>query len=207
MEGVVSLSAAAQLPLPTYAGSGPGWDDYSGPFDPDFSLEDLSQRGLRVALDEFALQSHLLLRALLLVVERRFGADQRAAWLPRIVGGWCGLTSQRIRDAFALPETLDGALALLSLHPMLHPVAYTGFRLDGDRIVLGPVLDDDGCSWLGAPSVLEPVLQAAFPTARVSDDLVVSVGHEPAALPPELFIAQISTGARFRFTQRRPVRA
>lgn len=207
MEAVVALSAAARLPLPSYAGSGPGWDDYAGPFDPDFCLEDLSLTGLRVALDEFALQSHLLLRALLLVVERRFGAEQRAAWMPRIVGGWGGLTSQRMRDAFALPETLEGALTLLSLHPMLHPVAYTGFRLDGDRVLLGPVLDDDGCTWLGSPAVLEPVLQAAFPTARVSDELVVSVGSEPATLPPELFVAQISTGARFRFSQRRPVRA
>ncbi|MFN2537589.1 MAG: hypothetical protein ABR549_05485, partial [Mycobacteriales bacterium] len=139
--------------------------------------------------------------------ERRFGAERRAEWMPRIVRGWCGLTSQRIRDAFALPETLEGARTLLTLHPMLHPLAYTGFRLDGDRIVLGPVLDDDGCTWVGSPEVLEPVLQAAFPSARLSEDLVVSVGSDPAQLPPELFIAQISTGARFRFSQRRPVRA
>jgi hypothetical protein len=207
MEGLVSLSAAAQLPLPSYGGQGPGWDDYSGPFDPDFCLEDLSYTGLRTALDEFALQSHLLLRALLLVLEKRFGADRRGEWMPRIVRGWCGLTAQRIRDAFEIPETLDGALTLLSLHPMLHPVAYTGFRLEDDRVVLGEVRDADGCTWLGSPSVLEPVLQAAFPSARLSEDLVVSLGHEPATLPSELLVAQISTGARFRFSQRRPVRA
>ncbi|MFN2538629.1 MAG: hypothetical protein ABR549_10845, partial [Mycobacteriales bacterium] len=194
LEGVVSLSAAAQLPLPSYDGAGPGWHDYSGPFDPDFCLEDLSLSGLRVVLDELALQSHLLLRSLLLAVERRFGAERRAEWMPRIVRGWCGLTSQRIRDAFALPETLEGARTLLALHPMLHPFAYTGFRLDGDRVVLGPVLDDDGSTWLGSPEVLEPVLQAAFPSARLSEDLVLSVGSAPAQLPPELFIAQISTG-------------
>ena len=207
LEGVAALSAAAQLSLPSYALGGPGWDDYSGPFDPDFNLEDLSLSGLRVALDEFALQSHLLLRALLLVVEKRFGTELREQWMPRIVRGWCGLTSQRLRDHFGLEETLEGALTLLALHPMVHPVSYTGFRVEGDRVVLGPVLDDDGCTWLGSPSVLEPVLQAAFPTARISDDLVVSVGHEPATLPSELFVAQISTGARFRFSQRRPVRA
>ena len=207
MEGVVSLSAAAQLPLPVYPATGPGLDDYTGAFDPDFCLEDLSLKGLRVALDEFALQSHLLLRSLLLVVERRFGAERRAEWLPRIVRGWGGLTSQRIRNALGLEETLEGALTLLSLHPLVHPVAYTGFRLEGSRVVLGPVLDADGCSWLGSPELIEPVLQAAFPSVRISDDLDVSVGHEPAELAPELFVAQISTGARFQFTPRKAVRA
>lgn len=180
-----------------------GWADYSGPFDPDFCLEDLSTPALLTALDEFALQSHLLLRALLLVLERRFGAEQRAAWLPRLVGGWCGLTSQRLRDAFALEETLDGVLSLLALHPS----AYTGFALDGDRVVLGPVLDDDGATWLSSPELLEPVLQCAFPTVRVSHDLAVSLGYAPSELPKELLVAQLSTGARFRFAQRRPVRA
>jgi hypothetical protein len=78
-------------------------------------------------------------------------------------------------------------------------LSYTGFRLDGDRVELGPVLDDVGCTWLGSPEVLAPVLQAAFPSLRLSHDLVVSVGHEPADLPAELFVAQISHGARFVF--------
>src|SRR4051794_34538003 len=88
MEAVVLLSAAAQLPLPSYDGEGPGLDDYSGPFDPQLALEDLSLKGLRTVLDELALQSHLLLRSLLLTVERRFGAERRAEWMPRIVRGW-----------------------------------------------------------------------------------------------------------------------
>lgn len=208
MEGLVALSAAARLPLPRYGGQhAGGWEDYSGPFDPEFCLEDLSTPALLTALDEFALQSHLLLRALLLVLERRFGAEARAGWMPRLVRGWCGLTAQRLRDAFALEETLDGVLSLLALHPMLHPAAYTGFRLDDDRVQLGPVLDDDGATWLGSPALLEPVLQCAFPSVRLSDELVVSVGHPPATPPKELLVAQISTGARFRFSPRRKVRA
>jgi len=48
---------------------------------------------------------------------------------------------------------------------------------------------------------------SAFPSLRLSDDLQVSVGHAPVEPAPEVGVAQISTGAAFRFTRRRPVRA
>jgi hypothetical protein len=207
LEAVVAGSAAAQLPVPSHpAEVDGGWEDYGRPFDPDFCLEDLSRGALLTALDEFALQSHLLLRSFLLVVQRRYGVEVAAAMLPRLVAGWGGLTSQRLRDAFGLADDLDGARSLLELHPMLFPLAYTGFRLDGSRLAFGPVLDDDGCSWLATPEVLEPVLQAAYPSVRLAD-LQLSVGHPPAPCAPEVAIARISTGAGFRFAQRRPVRA
>lgn len=213
MEGLVAASALATLPLASYAEDGTGgWVDYSGPFDPELCLEDLSRAALLTALDEFAVQSHLLLRSFLLVVQRRLGAEAATGMLPRIVRGWCGLTSQRLRDAFGLTEDLDGVASLLELHPMLFPLPYTGFRLEGSQVVFAPAAaagDTDGGTWVGMPGlneVLEAVVVAAFPSARVSPDLVVSVGHDPAEAPGELFVAQISTGARFRFSERRPVR-
>lgn len=213
LEGLVGQSALANLPLPSYAGDDSGgWPDYSGPFDPNFELEDLSLAAQRVALEEFALQSHLLLRALLLAVREHFDEALMISMVPRLVRGWCGLTAQRLAAEFALEPTVQGVGALLSLHPMMHPLAYTGFQVEADRISLAPAvarLDDDGATWVGMPglpSVLQSIAQAAFPTVRISEDLVITVGHEPVRHAPEVSIARISTGAAFRFAARRPVR-
>jgi hypothetical protein len=210
LETVVAGSALAQLPFPSYPSEADGgWDDYSAPFDPDFCLEDLSRSALLTALDEFGLQSHLLLRSLLLAVHEQCGEALMVSMLPRQVRGWCGLTAQRIREAFGLEPTVDGVASLLALHPMMAPRAYTGFSVLDGQVSLGPALDDDGATWLGLPDlydVLSAVLQAAFPTAQLSPVGVISVGHEPARVAREVGIAQISTGARFQFTQRRPVR-
>lgn len=210
LEGVVAGSALAQLPLPTYLDDGAGgWTDYSGTFDPDFCLEDLSRSALQTALDEFGLQSHLLLRSLLLAVQQQCGDDLRVSMLPRQVRGWCGLTAQRVRDAFGLQPTVDGVASLLALHPMMAPLSYTGFAVVEGVVSFGSVLDDDGATWLGMPAlfdVLSAVVQAAFPTAAISAAGLISVGHEPVRVAREVGIAQISTGATFRFSQRRPVR-
>jgi hypothetical protein len=211
LQSLVRQSALAQLPLPAYAGTGDGgWPDYSGPFDPDFELEDLSGAAQLVALEEFALQSHLLLRALLLAVREELGEPVMVSMVPRLVRGWCGLTAQRLALAFDLEPTAEGVATLLSLHPMMHPVAYTGFAVEDDRVTLGAALDDDGATWCGMPDVagvLEAVVQAALPTARLSEDLRISVGHDPVRPAPEVAVARISTGSSFRFNARRPVRA
>jgi hypothetical protein len=210
LEAVVAGSALAQLPIPSYLDDGTGgWTDYSGEFDPDFSLEDLSRSALLTALDEFGLQSHLLLRSLLLAVRESCGEELMVSMLPRQVRGWCGLTAQRLRDAFHLEATVEGVSTLLSLHPMMAPVAYTGFAVTEGVVSFGEVLDDDGGTWLSSPvrfEVLCAVVQAAFPTAALSADGVLSVDHEPVRVAREVGIAQISTGATFRFNQRRPVR-
>lgn len=224
LQAQVEASAAARLPLPSYADQGDGGlRDYSGAFDPGFCLEDLSGAAQRVALDEFALQSHLLMRALLLAVGERFGAELPSRMLPRLVRGWSGLTAQRLRTAFDLPGTAEGVASLLSLHPMLAPVAYTGARveLEDDRFVRlsfapdAPASQDaDGATWWGMPDlapVLEAVVQAAVPEARVraagerSFLVEVDPGAEPAKLAPEVHIARISTGAGFRFAAGRPL--
>src|SRR5205807_481159 len=72
-----------------------GWADYSGDFDPDFELEDLSHRALVVALQEVAVQSHLLFRCYLLAVAQAFGEDKATASAPGVFTGLAGLTAQR----------------------------------------------------------------------------------------------------------------
>ena len=101
-----------------------GWADYSGEFDPDFELEDLSHSALVVALQEFAVQSHLLFRGFLLAVAQHYGdaeaardqpaglhrarrAHRAAAARPR----WASTaTTRRDREAAA------GAPGVLSAH-------------------------------------------------------------------------------------------
>jgi hypothetical protein len=215
LELLIAASAAARLPVPSYPDSGDGGSpDRSGDFDPEFVLEDLSGAAQRVALDEFAIQSHLLVRAFVLAVTERLGADVATGMLPRLVRGWCGLTSQRLQHAFDLPATADGVASLLALHPALAPVSYTAAQvvLEDDRhvrLVLGEG-DGDAATWLSHPErgqLVAAALQAAVPTVRVHEDgadllVVVDPSAEPAAMPPELAVARISTGAGFRFGAR-----
>jgi hypothetical protein len=63
---------SVEAPEPRESG---GWADYSGPFDPDFQLEDLAQPAQVVASGEFCLQGHLLVRALMMSVADRYGED------------------------------------------------------------------------------------------------------------------------------------
>jgi hypothetical protein len=218
----VAASHAAGVALAALGGSRTdGLPDYSGPFKPELRLEDLSTAALRTALQEFALQSHLLLRGLLLSIEGRFGAERVAAITPRLVAGWCGLTAQRLRDALGLEQTLDGVGTMLSLHPMFAPRSYVDvtFAPDGDAVRIGirdcPALrEGDSFTWatgLGGPvdSSLDAVVSAFDPRAQcvpvttAADEaraFRVTIDREqPAAEAPELAIAKISTGAAFRF--------
>ena len=210
----MAASKAAQLPVPSYPSSGDGRGDYSGPFDPGFVLEDLSGSAQRVVLDELAIQSHLLLRSLLLCITERYGESTATGMLPRLVRGWAGLTSQRLVEAFALPPTADGVASLLNLHPVLAPVGYTEARvelLDQEHVSLSlGEGDGDAATWLSRADrgeILAGVVQAAVPQARVRPDgdallLVVDPAAEKVAPPRELAIARISSGATFRFGRR-----
>jgi hypothetical protein len=222
LEAVVAASAAARLPVVSPEDGGDGRADYSGPFDPELRLEDLSRSALEVALEEFALQSHLLLRSFLVSVGGRLGAERAAAILPRLVTGWCGLTAQRLRDALQLPADVSGLATMLSLHPMFAPRAYvaTEVTVDGDLVRLSvadcPALQEaDDRTWVtglgGAADATIALVAAAFhPQARCvavrpdagerhAFELRIDAAAEPRPEPPELAIAKVSTGAGFRF--------
>ena len=95
-----SLIAGITVHTPDADPDDGGWDDYNRDFDPDFALEDLSHRALVVALQEFAVQSHLLFRSFLLdgrAAVRRGGG--RRASTRMVFTGLAGLTAQRLRTA------------------------------------------------------------------------------------------------------------
>ncbi len=234
---VVERSKIANITIDEPADDGPagdepgGWDDYSGDFDPDFELEDLSHRALIVALQEVAVQSHLLLRGFLVAVAERYGEEAALELLPQIFTGLAGMTAQRLVPVLGL-EARDAAdiARLLSLHPMFWPRTYVDLRVEviDDlhlRFALGPspVLDEaDGFTWfsqLGGAGdrALDAIVQAVNPRAvcqavpvQGDECFAYGVTIDPDAPPAkeanEIALAKISGGAAFVFTPRRPVR-
>ena len=207
-----------------------GWDDYSGPFDTDFALEDLSHRALVVTLQEFAVQSHLLLRGFCLAVAARQGEDRAAALPPQMAVGLAGVTSERLTRAFAFDDSAAGLSALLQVHPHLWPRTYVHpvIELDGDRVRLALLEDSpifaetDAFTWLAAlpgagdrmvlslaqgfdrRAAVEPVTPAAG--ERCAYELSMPPDAAPATEQPEVSLTKISTAATFELGQRRPVR-
>jgi hypothetical protein len=208
-----------------------GWDDYSGDFDPDFELEDLSHRALVIALQEVAVQSHLLLRAFAVAIAERYGEQTALDLLPQIFTGLAGMTAQRLVPVLDLEARDAHAIArVLRFHPMFWPRTYVDLRVEviddaRVRFALGPcpVLDEsDGFTWfaqLGGAGdrALDAIVQAvdsraachAVPTQgdeRVAYEAVIDPAASPAKEAPEIALAKISGGAGFVFTPRRPVR-
>ena len=208
-----------------------GWDDYSGDFDPDFELEDLSHRALVTVLQEVAVQSHLLLRGFAVAVAERYGEETALELLPQIFTGLGGMTAQRLVPVLGLDARDANDIArLLQLHPMFWPRTYVDLRVEvvddtRVRFALGPcpVLEEsDGFTWfsqLGGAGDrgLDAIVQAVNPRAachavatrgdeRFAYEAVIDPAAAPAKEASEIALAKISGGAAFVFTPRRPVR-
>jgi hypothetical protein len=223
-------SKAAQLVLerrPENAEPG-GWRDYSGVFDPGFQLEDLSHSAGVLVLDEVALQSHLLARALHLSAGQRWGADAACRLADEQWEGIAAMTTSRMQKAFGISGEDPEAIAkVFQVHPTFHPRAYVDFRVslpepDRARIEFhdSPAFAEvDDCSWFaglrteGHPA-LAAIAQVVNPRARLLPvhpengarfiwDIVVDPGADPVKAPRSLALGQISKGATFQFERRR----
>lgn len=213
-----------------------GWEDYAGPFRTDFQLEDLGHAALQVVLDEIAIQSHLLMRGLLLSVEQHFGSEAVTRVGPRVLVGVGALTAERLVRALGIDST-DGsgsttAIAkVLQVHPTFHPAAYVGRRIEvhGDRLRFAlldaPIWrEGDDKTWLaglGGPDgdrALDAIAQAVDPRARFvpvdtaederfAYECTVDATREPADEQPELTLARFSGGAAFTFHRMKPTTA
>ncbi len=231
LTGRVRTSRAARLELPPLGGAEPGgWSDYSGPFDPDFQLEDLSHEALTRAAREFCLQGHLLCLSFQLAVAERFGdAAAREIAVQQWVGV-AGIAAERIARAMGIEgESLEDAAKLLQLHPSFQPRAYVDLHVEldeeGIHCRVGPceaLAEEEGRTWLHlGPEALgravESIVRTVAPRARCEVlageggrpawRVRIAPGAAPLAEPPEVAITRISTGASFAFEQRRPLRA
>ncbi|HEX5097167.1 MAG TPA: hypothetical protein VFX21_14170 [Acidimicrobiia bacterium] len=207
-----------------------GWDDYAGPFDTDFALEDLSQRALVVALQEVALQSHILVRSLCVSIANRLGADVAREIAPNVAVGLAGLTAERLTAAFDFGADAPGLAALLTVHPMFWPRTYVQpvIAVDGNRVRFALrdestiFAEADDYTWLASvPGIGDRILLALAqgfdrraqvatlppgPGERCAYELTIDPATAPAREQREVSLGKISTGAAFVLEPRRPVR-
>ena len=217
----MAISPLASLPTVRAPGGdgapADGWPDYSGPFDPDFRLESLGTGALTLTLDEFAFQSHLLLRAYMAALCRRIGMEEAIRFGHRVLIGLCGLTAERLVRAGLAPDLPT----LFQRHPLIHPLRFTGMRVEGSNPVRISVqgghatLHPDSLSVLNlldrhGPAPLMSIAAAVDRRTAVRPDRVlagetlawtveVDPERDPAPEPPELALARFSTGATFTF--------
>jgi hypothetical protein len=229
---VVARSLAAQCEVDDRGPSTEpgGWDDYAGPFDPDFALEDLSQRALAIALQEVALQSHILVRSLCVAIEARFGTDVAVDIATNVAVGLAGLTAERLTAAFDVGTGAPGLAALLGVHPMFWPRTFVHpiIDVDGDRVRFALAADapvfaeEDEFTWLaslpgpgdrvvlaiaqGFDRRAQVVASPLRPGERCAYELTVDPDAEPAREQREVSLGKISSGAAFVLEPRRPLR-
>ncbi len=223
-----SQLASIGIDVPELDGEPGGWADYSGLFDPDFQLEDLSHRALLTTNQEFAVQSHLLARAFMLSVSQRVG-DEASSELGR--SQWVGiaaLTAERLIRAMRIPgDGIEAIAKIFQLHPCFHPRTYSDFSVEilgAERAQLTirdcPALaESDPYSWFAGLGearhpALDAIAGAVNPRARCHPAPAPSGGglawvveidssSDPQPVPQELKLAKISRGATFEFEQRR----
>jgi hypothetical protein len=208
-----------------------GWFDYSGDFDPGFTLEDLSHRALVVALQEVAVQTHLLAHAYLHCVASRWGVDEAVANAPQVFTGVAGVAAGRLPAVLGIRGHDAEAIAkILQLHPVFHPRTYVApsIELLDERAVRFALRDapcfheHDGLSWLSSMSdashpALDAIAQAINLRAYSAPDrprggerlawlITIDPGAEPARPSPSVELARISTGATVKFLPRRDLR-
>lgn len=230
---LVRRSQLAEIPidLPEADLEPGGWQDYSGPFDPGFQLEDLSHRALVIVNQEFAVQSHLLCRAFLLTVTQHQGTETASEFGPASWTGLAALTAERLQRELGVEgNDIETIAKVFQLHPCFHPRTYVDFHVEitgpqSARISIKdcPALQEgDSYSWFaGLGPQPHPALDAIAgrvnPRARcrpVSDpanaclawNIEIDPAADPQPEPEKLKLAKISTGASFRFEQRRALR-
>ena len=187
-------------------------------------LEDLSQPALVVALDEFAVQSHLLFRAYLMSLARRIGEDDAMALGYRTFVGLAGITAERLTSAAGLlSHDAEAVAKLLQLHPIFHPRSYVDLRVevvDERRVRLAvwpcPALEEnDLFTWLacldqGGVAPLDAIVRAVEHRARCHPvdtrpgearayEAVLDPDASPSPEPADMTLVRFSTGADFRF--------
>ena len=190
----VALSKAARFEFPHLPELlSEGMEDYSGPFKPDYQLEDLSHAALVRLCKEFSLDVHLLIRACMVSIASRWGEAvmkdiAREEWLAA-----APVYVERIRRCLHMQGSDMGAiLKMLQVDPAF-PHGYVDF---GCRLVdekrgyfwinqCAAVSRGEPGAWLTLLSNVqspgfEAVLEAVNPRARCRPADAAQIGSDAA---------------------------
>ncbi len=228
LTGVVRASRAAKFEFAAIAGDlGEGLADYSGPFKPDFVLDDLAQPVLARQCKEIALDAHLLMRASFLSLRARHGDDLVEEFAREQWAGIAAVSIPRLRERLGISgDDMAAILKTVQIDPALPP----------EYVRLGAQLLDErhGRIWIedcdavveGEPEAwttlldhpvqpgLDRVVATVNPRARlrridVSEidrararhawEVVIDPAAEPLAESPVAEIVRFSNVSRFAF--------
>jgi len=231
---IVRQSKLADIPVdrPSADAEPGGWSDYSGPFDPGCQLADFSHSALVALLQEFSVQAHLLVRAYMLSQSNNYGEEAAQRYGRRQWVGHAALGVVRLQRFLGVEgDDIETLAKVFQLHPNFQPRTYIDFRIEvtgpqSARISIGdsPALHETSPHhWFAQldktpHEAIEALAQQVNPRARcrpVDDpgaarfawDVVIDPAADPAEDPKELQIATAGSGMRFRFEQRRTLRA
>lgn len=212
---IVRNSRAATVTLDPIDTTGDGLADYTGPLLSDVDFGAYSHSALVRIADEVCLQMHLLYLSFAIAVGARADAGVAESVCTKQLVGLAGLAAERIHRALALPGGAEGALHVLTLHPLLNPAAYVtaGVSAGALSVARSPAHEDG--AWIslcgpGAERPLQAVAAAVDPRLRIevtgtdSDWSARIVETDTVAKEfPEVSVAKVSGGASFVFEPRR----
>ncbi len=97
--------------------------DYSGDFDPDFTLATLATETIQALQKEFAVQTHLLAAAAELSLAGHFNEDVVHRMMARAWAGLSWIMSERLASTLGLDDKpgASGIATVLAKHPLLPP--------------------------------------------------------------------------------------
>jgi hypothetical protein len=213
---VLRQTRAATIGLDPIDTDDEGEADYSGPLLSDFDFAAFSHSALVRIADEVCLQMHLLNLSFGIAVRARAENEEQAQKLcTKQLIGIAGVAAERIHRALALPDSIEGAVRVLELHPLFNPAAYVSAEFGSDTVHVRPSAAHDDGTWIAlcSPSERRP-LQAAVAAINPHLDVDVSgtdtdwtayiVYRDTAAEEfREVAVTKVSRGASFDFEPRR----
>lgn len=213
---VIEKTRAAVVELDPIDPTDDGAADYSGALLADVDFGAFSHSALVRIADEVCLQMHLLNLSFVHAVRARSATDAQATEIAtKQLVGIAGIAAERIHQALGLPESAEGALRVLEVHPLLNPAAYVAASIDGYTLsVESSDATADG-AWISlcGPGETRP-LQAAVRAIDPHFDVDLDGDAEtwtatlvrrdnPAPEFGEVAVTRFSTGSTFTFEPRR----
>ncbi|KQW52894.1 hypothetical protein ASC77_00845 [Nocardioides sp. Root1257] len=212
---VIERTRAAVVELDPIDPGDEGAADYAGDLVSDVDFGAFSHSALVRIADEVCLQMHLLNLSFVHAVRTRSSDEAQATDIAtKQLIGIAGIASERIHRALGLPDTAEGALRALELHPLLNPAAYVAASVDGYELTVEPSDATADGAWIAfcGPHETRP-LQAAVRAVDPHLDVDVSGSaeawtatlvrrDEPAPEAGEVAVTRFSTGASFAFEPR-----